>query len=301
MLELKKYRLMQGLSQTEVARRIGVMPNTITQYESGAREPSLETLIKLSDLFGCSLDDMVVSSEISERDATTAEVQTHTDSVFGSIRSVVIKSQPFFVAKDVAKALGYSNPQKAVRDHVDDEDRMVNDSFTVNGTPLTFINECGLYSLILQSKLPTARKFKRWVISSVLPSIRQTGSYSVCNNTVEQAILLSTEDYLTAARLIATCKQDRLPIVIDLLSKGGWGIDSMLTYVKSCNTNDIREQIDTVLKETGVSLQRLAELCGISYAVFSTYHTGRRYPRPERYMSIVSTLTKLKGGCNDDR
>ena len=94
---------------------------------------------------------------------------------FGSIRTVELDG---VVGKDVAEALGYTNPQKAVRDHVDEEDRTVNDSFTVNGTPITLINESGLYSLVLASKLPTARKFKRWVTSEVLPSIRRTGQYS---------------------------------------------------------------------------------------------------------------------------
>ena len=97
---------------------------------------------------------------------------------FGAIRTVELDGEPWLVGKDVAEALGYTNPQKAIRDHVDEEDRTVNESFTVNGTPITLINESGLYSLVLSSKLPTARKFRRWVTSEVLPSIRRTGQYS---------------------------------------------------------------------------------------------------------------------------
>lgn len=89
-----------------------------------------------------------------------------------------ISGEPWFVGKDVAEVLGYSNPQKAVRDHIDDEDKTVNDSFTVNGTQGVLINESGLYSLILSSKLPTAKAFKRWVTSEVLPSIRKHGLYA---------------------------------------------------------------------------------------------------------------------------
>ena len=96
---------------------------------------------------------------------------------FGQIRSVEIDGEPWLVGKDVAVALGYSNPQKAIRDHVDEEDVTVNAAFTVNGTQGTLINESGLYSLILSSKLPGAKKFKRWVTSEVLPSIRKTGGY----------------------------------------------------------------------------------------------------------------------------
>lgn len=105
------------------------------------------------------------------------EIQVFTNEKFGSVRTTVIDSKPWFVGKDVAVALGYSNPQKAIRDHVDDEDRTVNDSFTVNGTPVTLINESGLYSLILSSKLPTAKQFKHWITHDVIPAIRQHGVY----------------------------------------------------------------------------------------------------------------------------
>lgn len=98
---------------------------------------------------------------------------------FGKVRVVDIKGEPWFVGKDVAAVLRYTNPQKAIRDHVDEEDRTVNDSFTVNGTQPILINESGLYSLILSSKLPKAKEFKRWVTSEVLPSIRKTGGYTL--------------------------------------------------------------------------------------------------------------------------
>ena len=80
---------------------------------------------------------------------------------FGSIRTIELNGEPWLVGKDVANVLGYSNSQKAIRDHIDCEDRTVNESFTVNGTPIVLINESGLYSLVLSSKLPTARKFRR--------------------------------------------------------------------------------------------------------------------------------------------
>ncbi len=92
---------------------------------------------------------------------------------FGKIRTIEIGGKVWFVGKDVAAALGYSNPQKALRDHVDDEGKTVNEMFTVNGTMGVLINESGLYSLILSSKLPTARKFQRWVINNILPSAHE--------------------------------------------------------------------------------------------------------------------------------
>ena len=96
--------------------------------------------------------------------------------------------EAWFFGKDVADILGYSNTQKAIRDHVDEEDKTQNESFTVNGTAMVTINESGLYSLVLKSKMPDAKKFKRWITSEVLPSIRKHGAY-MTNETIEQALL----------------------------------------------------------------------------------------------------------------
>ena len=109
-------------------------------------------------------------------------------SEFGTLRGVEIDGESWLVGKDVAERLGYSNPQKAIRDHVDDEDKTVNESFTVNGTMGVLINESGLYSLVLGSKLPNAKKFKRWVTSEVLPAIRKHGGYLTAEK-VEEALL----------------------------------------------------------------------------------------------------------------
>lgn len=98
---------------------------------------------------------------------------------FGLVRTLEINGEPWFVGKDVAEALGYSNPRKAIGDHVDDEDKGVTKCDTLGGSQdLTVINESGLYSLILSSKLPTAKAFKRWVTSEVLPAIRKHGLYA---------------------------------------------------------------------------------------------------------------------------
>lgn len=105
------------------------------------------------------------------------EMMVFNNPEFGSVRTVCIDGEPWLVGKDVALILKYTNPQKAIRDHVDSEDRTVNESFTVNGTMATLINESGFYSLVLSSKLPTAKKFKRWVTAEVLPTIRKTGGY----------------------------------------------------------------------------------------------------------------------------
>ena len=97
---------------------------------------------------------------------------------FGSVRTVCIDGEPWLVGKDVAEILGYSNPRKALIDHVDNDDKGVTKCDTLGGAQnLTVINESGFYSLVLSSKMPNAKKFKRWVTAEVLPTIRKTGGY----------------------------------------------------------------------------------------------------------------------------
>ena len=99
---------------------------------------------------------------------------------FGQIRTCMVKGETYFVGKDVASALGYVHPTKAVTTHVDEEDRIMTKTVTIQGKrDTTFINESGLYALILSSKLESARRFKRWVTSEVLPAIRQNGRYEL--------------------------------------------------------------------------------------------------------------------------
>ena len=108
------------------------------------------------------------------------ELQIFQNAEFGSVRSTMIGGEPFFVGKDVAEILGYVNASKALADHVDDEDKLNNDSLSSLGQRGGWlINESGLYSLILSSKLPAAKRFKRWVTSEVLPAIRRHGLYAV--------------------------------------------------------------------------------------------------------------------------
>lgn len=106
------------------------------------------------------------------------EIQVFSNEKFGQVRGAMIDGEPWLVGKDVAERLLYSNPQKAIRDHVDSEDRGVNEMDTPGGKQMVvMINESGLYSLIFGSKLDKAKEFKHWVTSEVLPAIRKTGGY----------------------------------------------------------------------------------------------------------------------------
>ena len=111
----------------------------------------------------------------------STEIKIFKNEMFGEIRTLVNeKGETFFVGKDVAEALGYTNTPKAIRDHVDDDDKLT-ERFVLSGQirSVIIINESGLYSLILSSKLPQAKAFKRWVTSEVLPTIRKTGKYQL--------------------------------------------------------------------------------------------------------------------------
>ena len=109
------------------------------------------------------------------------ELQVFSNAEFGSVRSIMIKNEPYFVGKDVAEVLGYGNTRDALARHVDEEDKDavgIHDAIGRQQDTI-LINESGLYSLILSSKLPNAKKFKRWVTSEVLPAIRKHGVFAV--------------------------------------------------------------------------------------------------------------------------
>ena len=165
---------------------------------------------------------------------------------FGKVRTMEINGEPYFVGKDVAEILGYTNPQKAIRDHVDDEDKTVNELFTVNGTMASLINESGLYSLILSSKLPKAKEFKRWVTSEVLPSIRKHGAYAVDEllNDPEFAIKTFTalkEERERSKRLSEQIEADKPKVIF---------ADS----VSAAKTSILIGDLAKILKQNGVNI-----------------------------------------------
>lgn len=129
------------------------------------------------------------------------EIQIFENAEFGKVRVVIIKGEPWFVGKDIVEVLGYENGSRDVNRHVDSDDKKLltnqnyqNGTFEIPTRGLTIINESGLYSLILSSKLPSAKKFKRWVTAEVLPSLRKHGAYSLDNNTTKAQLLLQIYD-----------------------------------------------------------------------------------------------------------
>ena len=131
------------------------------------------------------------------------ELQIFQNKEFGEVRSLVINNELWFVGKDVAEALGYKNSKNAVPTHVDEEDKLSTQiEYTGQKRNVTVINESGLYSLILSSKLPNAKKFKRWVTSEVLPTLRKTGSYTKVPTDPRELLMLTIKAHEQTAQRV---------------------------------------------------------------------------------------------------
>lgn len=202
---------------------------------------------------------------------------------FGEIRTAKINDEPWFVGKDVAAALGYGEGKSlanAVANHVDSEDKGVTGMMTPGGQQnVVIINESGLYSLVLSSKLPSAKKFKRWVTSEVLPSIRKTGGYNM------------PKDYPSALRALA----DKAEEVAKLAAENEVQRQAIADF------EPMRQYLDTILASTGtmattqiaadydMSARRLNSILheeGIQHNVNGQWilykkHMGRGYTKSE--------------------
>lgn len=152
------------------------------------------------------------------------DLTTFTNPEFGQVRTVEIDGTPWLVGKDVAMALGYKNPTKAIIAHVDDEDKQLemlpqeaeaqNGTLPSGSTKTALINESGLYSLILSSKMPKAKAFKRWVTSEVLPAIRKNGAYESFQAQQHIEQLEATNTRLNAAiQAVGTAKQQLADVI----------------------------------------------------------------------------------------
>lgn len=131
-----------------------------------------------------------------------SQIQVFNNGIFGNVRALVRDGEPWFIGKDVAEILGYERADNAIRNHVDDEDKLMHQiSASGQKRNMTIINESGLYSLILSSKLPSAKAFKRWVTSEVLPTIRKQGMY-LTPATSEEAIS-NPESFIAKALIVA--------------------------------------------------------------------------------------------------
>ncbi len=176
------------------------------------------------------------------------------------VRTILVNDEPYFVGKDVAEILGYERADNAIRNHVDDEDKLTHQiSASGQNRNMTIINESGLYSLILKSKLPSARKFKRWVTSEVLPQIRKHGMYAtdeLLNNPdllIEVATKLKEEKTL---RLIAEQRVNELQPKADYYDRilNNKGLVTVSTIAKNYGMSAV--SFNKLLHELGIQFNQ---------------------------------------------
>ena len=207
------------------------------------------------------------------------EITIFKNAEFGSVRTITINNEPYFVGKDVAEILGYSKPRNAIASHVDDEDRK---DAPIQGDLggkqiMTVINESGLYSLILSSKLPSAKKFKHWVTADVLPSIRKHGMYATDELLNNPDFAISVFRQLKAEReenqRLQTVNQQQEQIIGELQPKAN--------YVDVILDNKGLVTITQIAKDYGMSGRKMNELLkeyGVQYKqsgqwlLYSKYH-----------------------------
>ena len=172
-------------------------------------------------------------------------IQIFKNPAFGEVRTLTKEDKSvWFVGKDVAAVLGYRDTPKAIKAHVDDEDKVVGDLPTSFGVkPTTFINESGLYALVLASKLPQAKAFKRWVTSEVLPSIRKEGGY------IATKADDTPEEIMARALLIAKSTINRLEQENKCLSLKAEHLDKVLLCDQCYTTTQIAKELDMSVHE----------------------------------------------------
>lgn len=198
------------------------------------------------------------------------ELKNFKNNEFGEVRTLLIDNEPYFVGKDVAEVLGYSNTAKAIRDHVDEEDKLT-ERIVLAGQnrEVIFINESGLYSLILKSKLPTAKQFKRWVTSEVLPTIRKHGVYATDELLDNPDFLIDALQKLKAEREQRLIAEQR---VLELQPKASYY--DVILQSKSLVS------VSQIAKDYGLSATKLNQLLnewGIQYKQGGTWLLYQKY------------------------
>lgn len=207
------------------------------------------------------------------------DLQIFSNPEFGSVRCIEKDGEEWFVGKDVATALGYSNTRNAIAKHVDEEDKGVAICDTPGGTQeMTIISESGLYSLIILSELPSARKFKKWITSEVIPSIRKTGNYGIPQLSQNELILKIAESNVELERRIAAAENETKAV--------SEKIDNALDVFTSPTAENWKD-------ETNRIINRMIEENNLNYGVFR----GKLYDELEQVAkcSLSARQSRLRG------
>ena len=214
-------------------------------------------------------------------------LQVFSNAEFGSVRSLMVGGEPYFVGKDVAEILGYQNASKALADHVDEEDKLNNESLSSLGQRGGWlINESGLYSLILSSKLPSAKRFKRWVTSEVLPAVRKHGVFAMDD------IVNNTDALIEALQAFKAERQQRIALqeenavqkqqLVEMKPKASY-------YDVVLNSPDL-VSITEIAKDYGWSAQKMNEYLHVHGIQFK--QGGRIWILYQKYAEMGLTSTK---------
>ena len=242
------------------------------------------------------------------------EIRIFENEQFGKVRTLLIDGQPWFVGKDVGKALGYSNTRDALSKHVDTEDKTtvaICDTGSNYKSQAVIINESGVYSLIFSSKLEGARQFKRWVTSEVLPSIRKYGAYLT-----EEALARVTGDTSEAEKLFTELKKEKLRV--KQLQKECDSLERLMAVTREANellstTNELLEKrvevlepkasyYDSVLdSEELIPISLIAEdygltaqkLNGLLHGFGIQHPVGKSWAINREYLDMGYTQTKV--------
>lgn len=203
----------------------------------------------------------------------TTAITIFNNEEFGNVRTYMIKGEPWFIGKDIATILNYTNTAKAIRDHVDNDDKLT-ERIVLSGQnrDVIFINESGFYSLILSSKMPNAKKFKRWVTSEVLPSLRKTGTYTV----------VATQPSTTSSIIVQPTSDIELPKATNT-----WYLKNRKRIRELCDLMDIerRTLYHLILTEIGKTID-------IEQSK-SIYTRDHGFP-PEFIMDVVGYFTNMQ-------
>lgn len=209
------------------------------------------------------------------------------------VRTILVNNEPYFVGKDIAEVLGYTNTAKAIRDHVDEEDKL-GERIVLSGQirEVIIINESGLYSLILKSKLSNAKKFKRWVTSEVLPSIRKHGGY-LTPEKVEEALLNPD----TIIQLATKLKEERTGRLIAEQKIAEY--EPKISYLDSILSSTDSVTISQIAADYGMSPQQMNKLLhklGIQKKVGNQWLLCKKHMRQGYTKSHTTEIPKSAGG-----
>ena len=215
---------------------------------------------------------------------------------FGKIRTLNLDGEPWFVAVDVCIALDLSNPTIAVSRL--DEDERAKFNLGRQGDA-TIVNEPGLYTLVLGSRKPEAKAFKRWITHEVIPAIRKHGAY-ISPNAEAVQVTPTIEQYIASARIIATCRADRLRMVIGLLDKAGISMPmdiSTNSKVERVNTAELQTNIRRVKDSNHMKrdevLKRLSDATDIPFGTMLTYYYKTVSAPVEKVKAILEALDRI--------